>query len=357
MSLKMQKKDYYAILGVKKNATDTEIKKKYRQLALKYHPDKNPNNKEAEEKFKEINEAYKVLSDNELRNRYDTYGTIDDSFTSGFNAADIFREFFRSGFTPFGDDFGFAGQSVARGADKRLIINISLLELYTKKPKTIQYSINKICSHCKGTGDENGESITCPKCGGSGVVRNRRTSGFGYVEQITTCPNCLGRGKVVKNHCKQCGGSGFKDVVQKQQIQIPPIDYILHNTFCTKGAGNEAKDGGVNGDLIYEFKLNQSDGFEIDSNNYLNIITNVEVNVYDCILGCNKTIYHIDDTKLNVKIPERCSDNALISIKGKGLTDSRGNVGSLLVRVKMVMPKRLGTDDKELLTKLSKQIK
>lgn len=349
-------KDLYSILGVSKDATDEEIKKAYRKLAIKNHPDKNPGNKEAEEKFKEISEAYHILSDKELRNRYDTYGTIDDNFGMDFNPQDIFREFFRnSGFGPFGG-FGFEdnNEKILNGTDVSLRINVTLSEVYNNVEKKVKYKVKRPCKKCGGSGSVDGKTARCGHCNGSGRIHIRKDYQFGYMEEVTTCPYCHGTGISASNPCKSCGGTGLETVEEELKIKVPAIDSVLNHVFNKTGCGNSPLNNkGMNGDLRCTFKLNEKEGnFQIDRENGLNIITTVDVPVFDWLLGTNVNIKHLDGKEYSVKIPPFTKDGSYIPLKGKGFRHNNGYVGDLKVRVNVTTPYKLSEEDKKLLNKI-----
>ena len=251
------KRDYYEILGVAKNATEDEIKKAYRKLAIKYHPDKNPGDKEAEEKFKEAAEAYSVLSDSEKRSRYDQFGHsgVDNS---GFSASDINLNDI---FSAFGDIFGgfggfggFSGQSrgpqrVARGGDLRATVTLTLKEILEGTEKKLKIKKMVSCSQCHGVGTTEKEGRkTCPKCHGTGVITGVSNTVFGRMQTQTTCPQCKGEGTIITNPCSKCAGSGVERGEKVVQFKIPAgvrngMQLTLH------GEGNEAPRGGIPGDL------------------------------------------------------------------------------------------------------------
>lgn len=359
-------KDYYKILGVDRNCSDSELKSAYRKLAIKYHPDRNPDNKEAEEKFKEISEAYHVLSDKDLRQRYDTFGTVDDNFGGGggMNAEDIFREFFKdSGFDPF-DNFGFGGfggfhQSAAQrqvsGSDKILRVNVSMSDVYNNVAKTIKYTVNRHCHKCGGSGSNTGKSGVCQYCNGTGQARVRKTSRYGYMEQITTCPHCNGTGMSVEDPCPLCKGTGLETAEETITVNVPTIDKVLQQTYSKKGGGNSAPNNlGENGNLRFTYKLNEDEDIYVDEQNALNIVMKVNVPIIDCLLGKELTITHLDKKKYIVTMPQCTKDGEVLRIKGKGFRHSNGYSGDLLVRVNMIMPRTISEEDKKLLLKLQK---
>lgn len=345
-------KDYYDILGVSRDVSDDDLKKAFRKLSLKYHPDKNPDNKEAEEKFKEVNEAYQVLSDKNKRQQYDTFGTVDGSGFSNVNPEDIFSSFFHS--NGWGPMYGNANR-VKKGSDKTMSIVITLSDIYNNRLKNFKYSVKRPCKKCGGSGSLTGQTEVCSKCGGSGEIHIRQQHGFGIMEQITTCQHCGGTGRIVINECSNCNGSGLETVTESLNIKIPDIDVIINRTFIDKGKGNSPINGdGINGDLKYKFKITPEDGFIIDENYPLNIIKVVAISYIDCLLGCEEEITHLNGKKLKVKIPECCEDGKILSLNGMGFKSSQYPTGNLLIKIKMVMPSKLSDNEKKILGKLKK---
>ena len=346
----MEQKDYYKILGVDKNATEDEIKKSYRKLSLKFHPDRNPGNKDAEEKFKEVSEAYQILSDKDKRYQYDHFGTVDGS---GFNmnADDIFKSF-------FGNHFGFGFdepmQQTYTGADKVLKINVTLSEIYNNSQKNVTYTVKRPCPHCGGSGSKTGKLEQCPHCGGTGKIHNRRQNGMIFIDNITTCPYCGGLGQIVKDACPYCGGSGLTDVKETISITVPPINHALIQTFCSYNKGHSCQNGlGVNGDLKFSFNIIKEDGFDIDKSNILNIIKTIEVPVIDCLIGTNVSVEHLDGKTYNVSIGECTPNDKTYRVQGKGFKVNN-QVGDLYIKVEQVMPKSLTSEDRKILNKLKK---
>lgn len=359
-------KDYYKILGVDRNCSDSELKSAYRKLAMKFHPDRNPSNNEAEDKFKEISEAYHVLSDKDLRHRYDTFGTVDDNFGSGggMNAEDIFREFFKDrGFDPF-DNFGFGNfggfyqntsQRQVSGTDKILRINVSMTDVYNNLSKTVKYTVNRHCCKCGGSGSKTNKTDVCQYCHGTGQTRIRQTSRYGYMEQITTCPHCNGTGISVEDPCPHCNGTGLEKVEETITVNVPTIDKVLQQTYSKKGSGNSAPNNlGENGDIRFTYKLNEDENTYVDKENALNIIMSVNVPIIDCLLGKELTVTNLDKKEYAVKIPQCTKDGEILRKKGKGFRHSNGNTGDLLIRINMVMPNAISEADKKLLLKLQK---
>lgn len=231
----MAKRDYYEVLGVEKNADDATIKKAYRKLAMQFHPDKNPDNKEAEEKFKEASEAYEILSDKDKRQLYDQYGHagIENQFGSGgfswenFTHRGDLNDIFGDGFgSIFESLFGFGGggrsqRSSNRGEDLQIELSLSLKEIAIGAEKTIKIGTKEACDKCNGTGSADGNTETCPQCHGSGQVRQVRQSLFGQMQTVSECPSCRGEGKIIKNKCPKCYGEGRMGKVRKSALRFP----------------------------------------------------------------------------------------------------------------------------------------
>ncbi|MGM9774504.1 MAG: DnaJ domain-containing protein, partial [Candidatus Egerieousia sp.] len=298
-----EKRDYYEVLGVAKGATEEEIKKAYRKLALKYHPDRNPGDKEAEEKFKEAAEAYDVLSNPDKRKRYDQFGFAGNSAAGGgfsgggFSMEDIFSQFgdiFGGHFgggggfgDVFGSAFGFGGGSqgrrVERGSDIRIRIKLTLSEILNGVEKKIK--INKLvpCPDCHGKGAVNESDIkTCPHCNGSGVEVKVVRSILGQMQTQTTCSHCGGTGKVVAKPCAKCGGSGLVKAPEEISFRVP-AGVAQGMQLTVQGKGNAARNGGVNGDLFVVIEEIADKDFQRDGND---LIYSLFVSVPDAITGC-----------------------------------------------------------------------
>lgn len=350
-----QNKDYYEILGVDKNASDDEIKKSYRKLSLKYHPDRNPGDKEAEEKFKEVAEAYSVLSDSQKRQQYDRFGTVDSNgFNMNMNAEEIFKSFFGE----HGFGFGFSDEPMERtykGMDKILKVNVTLKDVYNNVSKNITYSVQRPCKCCNGTGSTDGKVDECPHCHGTGQIRQRQQFGIGIItESVTTCPYCNGVGKSIKNPCHNCNGSGLVETKESLTINVPTIDRIFNQNYIHRGGGHSCMNGmGVNGDLRFSFNLVNDGEYDIDPQNISNIIKTINVPLIDCLLGTTIKVPLLDNKTYNVNLSECTPDGKLYKINGKGFKVGM-HTGDLYVRIKQTMPTSLSNDDKSLLNKLKK---
>ena len=350
----MAQKDYYKILGVDKKATKDEIKKKYRKLSLQYHPDRNPGNKEAEEKFKEVAEAYHVLSDDKMRQQYDMFGTVDGNFdNAGFNPFDIFNTFEKH----FHDDFfGFDENTKTsyKGDDKALRIGVTLEEVYNNSTKVISYSINKACPDCDGSGSKTKEKSTCPHCNGTGrIVQSYRQNQFSVFQQITTCPHCHGTGTIISNPCTKCHGTGLINSLEQFEVVVPTIDKVIAQQYRKSGYGHACLNGlGENGDLYFSYNLKNTGDYKIDPSNILNIITEVEIPLVDCLLGTKTKITLPDKTSETITIKECTPHDKIYRIPQKGLKHSNGQRGDVLVKIKYKIPTKLSSEEKKMLEKI-----
>lgn len=358
------KRDYYEVLGVEKSASADEIKKAYRKMAIKYHPDKNPGDKDAEEKFKEAAEAYDVLSNPEKRQRYDQFGHagVGGSASGGFNAGgfsmdDIFSQFgdiFGGHFGGFGGFGGFGSSGgrtrrVQRGSDIRIRVKLSLKEIAKGTEKKIK--INKLvaCPECGGKGAKSDADIhTCDQCKGSGVVISTVQTMFGQMQSQTTCPKCNGTGHVIANPCKKCSGTGLVKDAQEITFKIPAgVSEGMQLTI--KGKGNAAKNGGVNGDLLVVIEEEQDKELQRDGND---LIYTLYISMPDAILGTSVEVPYVDG-KLRIKIDAGTQSGKVLRLRGKGIPDVNGyGAGDLLVYVQVWTPKNLNASEKAVIEKL-----
>lgn len=342
----MAKRDYYEVLGVAKTASDDEIKKAYRKLAMKYHPDRNPDNPEAEEKFKEASEAYEVLSDGEKRSMYDRmgHGAFEGGGAGGgFSAEDIFSQFGDI----FGGAFGGGGrgqQRQRRGSDLRYVMELSLEEAIKGTKKTITFSAPAPCEVCDGKGAKDASDVTtCKTCHGAGQVRMQQ--GFFSVQQ--TCSTCRGTGKTIKNPCKSCHGSGIKDRQQTLEVTIPAgVDNGDRVRLTGKG---EAIIGGQAGDLYVEVVVREHPVFQRDG---ADLYMDVPISIADAALGKDIEIPTLDG-RVNLKVPEGTQTGKLFRLRGKGVKPIRHTmVGDLLCRIVVETPTNLTERQRELLQEL-----
>ena len=357
----MEKRDYYEVLGVSKNADATEIKKAYRKLALKYHPDKNPGDKEAEEKFKEAAEAYDVLSNEEKRRRYDQFGHAgvggagQGGFGGGMSMDDIFSQF-GDIFGSFGNFGGFGGFSsgrsarrVNRGTNLRVKVKMNLQEIATGIEKKIKVKKYVACQHCNGTGAKDGKSYsTCSTCKGSGQVTRVQNTILGAMQTTSTCPTCEGEGKIINEKCTFCNGEGVLMSEEVSSINIP-AGVAEGMQLSLSGKGNAARRGGVNGDLIVLVEEEEHPDLVRDGND---LLYNVFIGYPEAVLGETVEIPTIEG-KVKVKIEAGTQPGKILRLRGKGLPDVNGyGKGDLLAKVNVWIPKNLSKDEKKLVEKM-----
>ena len=361
----MSKRDYYEVLEVNRNASPEELKKAYRKQALKYHPDKNPGDKEAEEKFKEAAEAYEVLSDENKRHRYDQYGHAGlgngggfSGFGGGMSMEDIFSHFgdIFGGGDPFSSFFGGGGgrrgRAVNRGSNLRVKVRLSLEEIAHGVEKKIKVNKYVACPTCKGTGAKGGSSYsTCATCHGSGHVSRVTSTFLGQMQTTTTCPNCGGEGKIITDKCADCAGNGVVKGEEVINIRIP-AGVSEGMQLSMGGKGNAAARGGIAGDLLIQIEELKSDLFERDGNNlhYTHFISFSEA-----ALGSNAEIPTIEG-KVKIKIEPGTQSGKIVRLRGKGLSSINGyeGKGDLLITLNIWTPKNLTKEEKTILDKLGK---
>lgn len=357
----MANKDYYGTLGVEKNASQDEIKKAYRTLALKYHPDRNSSNKEAESKFKEINEAYQVLSDSEKRARYDQYGSADG--IGGFN----FRDFQGRGGAEFGNfgDFSdifdsFFGSRTGRqqggtrahkGANLRYNLKVSFHDAAFGQETKIEIPTWETCSKCKGNGAEPGTPIeTCPNCKGTGEIRNTQNTLFGQFVNVQTCPRCGGEGKVIKEPCKQCKGTGKIKKNKFVKVKIPAGVETGHRLRIS-GMGEPGEKGGPSGDLYIIIYVESHNTFSREG---INIHCTQSISFVKAALGGDISVPTLEKN-ISMKIPSGTQSNTVFRLKGKGVfklgTKHRGDE---FVKIIVQTPKKMNQKQKELLYEFAK---
>jgi len=364
----MAKRDYYEVLGVSKNATEDEIKKAYRKLAIKYHPDRNPGDKEAEEKFKEAAEAYDVLHDPEKRQRYDQFGFEGleggSGFggfggSGGFSMDDIFSAFGdifggHSGFGGFGSGFGGGSRQHAqyRGADLRLRVKLTLEEIATGTTKKFKVHKDVACPHCHGTGSEDGTgSTTCPTCHGQGVVVKTVRTMLGLMQTQTECPTCHGEGTVIKNKCKQCGGTGVVKGEDVVEINIPAgvAEGMVVNV---SGKGNAAPHNGVNGDIQVYIQELPHEKFVRDGQD---LIYNLLLDFPTAALGGDVEVPTIDGKKAKVTIEPGTQPGKALRLRGKGLPAVKGygsGNGDEVINISVYVPKKLSREERKAIEQL-----
>lgn len=362
----MAKRDYYEVLGVEKTATDDEIKKAYKKLAIKYHPDRNPGDKEAEEKFKEAAEAYSVLSDKDKRARYDQFGpdAVDGMGAGGgfngggFSMDDIFSMFGdifggRGGFSGFGGFGGSGGgrqsERVFRGADLRVKVKLNLQEIATGAEKKLKVKKYVMCPDCQGSGAEKGSATeTCPECNGSGYVLKTRQSMFGMMQTQSACPRCGGEGKIIKNKCHRCSGEG---IIYGEEIITAkiPAGATSEYQLTMSGKGNAGKHNGVPGDLYIQIVEEESKELVRDGND---LVYNLMISVPQAALGAQVDIPTVTG-KVRMTIESGTQPGKVMRLRGKGLPSINGyGTGDLLVRISVYIPETLNREEKAALEQL-----
>ena len=360
----MAKRDYYEVLGVDKGASADEIKKAYRKLAIKYHPDRNPDNPEAEEKFKEAAEAYDVLHDEQKRKQYDQFGFnapgggFGEGFGGGqgFSMDDIFSMFGdvfggHSGFGGFEGFGGFGSRGPQRpqykGADLRLKVSLSLQEVAEGVTKKFKVKKDVVCNHCHGHGTENGkEADVCPNCNGSGAVMQTTRTMFGMMQTQAECPQCHGEGVVIKDKCHECHGMGVVKGEEVVEINIPKgvAEGMVVNV---SGKGNAGPRNGVAGNIQVYIAEEQNNTFVRDGQD---IIYNLLLTFPMAALGGEIEIPTIENTKVKIKIEPGTQPGKTLRLRGKGLPAVQGygnDTGDLVVNISVYVPKTLSKDEKK----------
>ena len=362
----MAKRDYYEVLGVDKSASADEIKKAYRKMAVKYHPDKNPGNKEAEEKFKEAAEAYSVLSDADKKARYDQFGHAGvegagPDFSGGFgNLNDILNDLFGGafgggfgGFGGFGGGFGGGQrqqQRVYRGRDIRVRVKLTLEEIAKGVEKEISIEKNVPCTECGGKGAKNSSDIkTCPACNGTGQVQRVVNSFLGQTVTYSTCQQCGGEGKIISNPCRSCNGTGLVRKRETIKVNIPAgVEAGMQLTL--QGKGHAAKNNGIDGDLLVVIEEQEHPNLKREGNNlyYTKVIS-----VVDAMLGAEVTVPCLDGD-YKIKIDAGTQSGEVVRLRGRGLpsVNGYGGIGDMYVKIIVWIPKKLGKDEKAIIESL-----
>ena len=364
------KRDYYEVLGVDKNASADDIKKAYRKLAIKYHPDKNPGDKAAEEKFKEAAEAYSVLSDADKKARYDQFGHAGvegagPDFSGGFgNLNDILNDLFGGafgggfgGFSGFGGGFGgFGGggqrqqQRVYRGRDIRVRVKLTLEEIARGVEKDITIEKSVPCHDCGGKGAKNSSDIkTCPACNGTGQVQRVVNSFLGQTVTYSTCQQCGGEGKIITNPCRTCGGTGLVRKRETVKVKIPAgVEAGMQLTV--QGGGHAAKNNGINGDLLVVIEEQEHPNLKREGNNLY--YTKV-VSLPEAILGAEVEVPCLDGA-YKIKVEPGTQSGTVVRLRNKGLptVNGYGGTGDMYVKIAVWIPKKLDKEDKAVIESL-----
>ena len=363
------KRDYYEVLGISKGASDDEIKKAYRQKAKMYHPDLHPDDKEAEKNFKEVSEAYEILSDSEKKARYDQFGHagVDPSYGAGaggygggyggfggfdggmdFDLGDLFGSFFGGGASRRANP-----NAPRRGGDVKASISIEFLEACKGCEKSVEFTHLETCPDCGGSGAEKGtHPETCPDCGGSGQVRVSQRTPFGMSTTLRTCPKCGGKGKVIKTPCKKCNGAGQVRKARKFDISIP-AGIADGQTLTLRGQGNVGVNGGATGDVHVDVVVRPHPLFKREG---YHIYCDIPITYVQAALGDELTVPTIDG-KVKYKIPEGTQPGTTFRLKNKGVKQLNSNSrGDQYVTVNVEIPKNLSKKQKDILRNLEENL-
>lgn len=372
----MAKRDFYEVLGVQKNATPEEIKKAYKKLAVKWHPDRwgdktESEQKKAEENFKEVAEAYEVLSDENKRARYDQFGHEGLNGAGGFggggfNAEDLFKDIFGSfhgfggggGFEDIFGGFGGGGgrhqKPVYKGNDLRRRVELDLSEIVHGTTKKFKIKKDVKCTHCNGSGSEDGKLETCNQCNGTGYIITRRQSILGMMQQQSVCPHCQGQGEIVKNKCRSCGGNGI--VIGEEVVEVKfPAGMADGMALNVEGKGNAGPHNGINGDLQIVIKEKEHEELVRDG---INIVYNLLLSIPQATLGCQLEVPTIDG-KAKITIEPGTQPGTVLRLRGKGIPSlnsgyryGQPSCGDELVNISIYVPKSISKEEKEMMKKL-----
>lgn len=358
-----EKRDYYEVLGLSKGASDDEIKKAFRKMAMKYHPDRNPGDKEAEEKFKEVNEAYSILSDPDKKNKYDRFGHAGVDPNAGFGGAgaggfggfddifDIFGNMFNGGGGFGGGTRRRSGPTRGRDIQKSVTLEFEEAAAGVKKEITITKQVR--CSTCNGEGNKPGtEKRTCSKCGGTGTVTSFQKTPFGQFQSSGPCPDCGGTGKIIDTPCPDCGGTGSVRKTVKINVNIPAgVDN--DSVIPIRGEGEPGPNGGPNGDLYLVVKVKPHKIFRREGDN---LMIDMPITFEQAALGDEITVPTLDG-KVSYKVPAGTQPNTVFRLKGRGVKNVRSaRMGDLYVKVILEVPTKLSSKQKKAIEDMGKTL-
>lgn len=360
----MAKRDYYEVLGIDKNADESTIKKAYRKKAMEFHPDKNADNPEAEDKFKEASEAYEVLSDKDKKARYDQYGHagLEGTFgQGGFNWSDFthqgdFSDIF-GGFSSIFDQFFGGGFSRASGRtgkpageDITVEVSLTLAEVATGVEKTLKLSVKDACEACHGTGSADGNRKSCPQCKGRGYIQQTQRSIFGTMATNVACPTCRGEGAIIENRCPTCRGDGRVQSAKTVTVKIP-AGVSEGQYLRLRGQGHAGMRGGPHGDVIVRIHEKNDDVFEREGKD---LVCAFPISFTQAALGSEITVPTLT-AKIKMKVPAGTQSHHVFRLRGQGLPDlDGGSPGDLYVRVIVITPTKLNAKEKQLFEDLGK---
>ena len=361
-----EKRDYYEVLGIEKGASEEEIKKAFRKMALKYHPDRNQGDKEAEEKFKEVNEAYSVLSDPEMKKKYDMFGFAGVDPTANAGQQGGYTQWTQGGFDgmDFGDIFGdffgggFGGSTRRRnaptkGRDIQHSLKITFEEAAFGTTKTINVRKYVKCEKCQGSGAAPGtQKRTCSRCGGTGQVQTVRSTLFGQVQTASTCPECNGTGSVIDTPCPDCRGTG--QVMKNIKIEVKiPAGVDEGSVLPIRGQGEPGRNGGPSGDLFVVLAVAPHKLFEREGND---LYLDIPISFTQAALGDEITVPTLEG-KVSYKVPAGTQPGTVFRLKGKGVADVHGGrKGDLYVKVSLEVPTKLNSEQKKIIKEMGEKV-
>ena len=362
-----EKRDYYEVLGIQKGASEEEIKKAFRRMALKYHPDRNQGDKDAEEKFKEVNEAYSVLSDPEMKKKYDMFGFAGVDPTANAGQQGGYTQWTGGGFDgmDFGDIFsdffggGCSGGSARRrnspqkGRDRQHSLKITFEEAAFGTTKTINVRKDVKCEKCSGSGAAPGtQKRTCSKCGGTGQINTVRNTLFGQMQTATTCPECNGTGQVIDTPCPDCHGTG--QIMKNIKIEVKiPAGVDEGSVLPIRGQGEPGRNGGPNGDLYVVLAVSEHKLFQREGND---LYLDIPISFTQAALGDDITVPTLEG-KVSYKVPAGTQPGTVFRLRGKGITDVHGGrKGDLYVKVSLEVPTKLNAEQKKLIREMGDKV-